>query len=72
MGDSSEIREQNEGFMEHVGMTVTGPIRTAVGVGSQHVVVCQEVVVAKGLCGLCVVSYADRISADLGLGKDDS
>ena len=35
-------------------------------------VVCPEVVVVQRLGGLGVVSEADRISANLGLGKDDS
>ena len=70
LGQPGEVAEERERFVEgaHVGV---GPRPAAsFGIGAEHVVVGEQVVVAEALHRLRVVAYRDRVGTDLGLGED--
>ena len=70
---AGQIAEKNEGLMEHVLVRIRWtPAGTARKVGADHMVVGENVVIAQCFGRLRVISNHHRVSADFGLGKNDS
>ena len=67
---SGKVAEQHEGFVEGVRVSI-GASEPLVGlaIGAENVVIDEEVVVTKRLCGLGIVADCDRVVADFELRK---
>ena len=71
--DAREVAEQHERFVERRVLVVgPGPAALAVRVGAEHVVEHEQVAVAERLDGLGEVLDDRRVTADFGLGEDDT
>ena len=71
--EAGQVPEEHHGLVEHVGVPVRAvPTRAAAGVGAEHVVVDEQVLVTHILDGLGVVFDRRRVGAYLGLGEDHS
>src|SRR5215207_8369872 len=69
LGDGGQVAKEGQRLMEHGLVGISSPALAVGRIGTEHVIVGEEVFVAEFLGGLSVVSYGFRVGAYLSLGE---
>ena len=70
---AGQVPEENERFVERIPVGIRwAPTGAAGGIGPNHMVIGEDMVITQFLGRLRVISNRYRVGANFGLGKDDS
>src|SRR4051794_33623374 len=73
LGQAGQVAEQDERLVEQgIAGVCAAPVRPVGGASTQHMIVSQQMLVAKRFSRLRIIANSDRIIADLGLRKDNT